>query len=271
MRRGLPFLLLAALTLEGCIATQKDVLELSQQTDNLTLQVQNLKKIMGSIQTNQADLNEKLDLLHKDVSSLNENLKDSRDSMSGLSAKMDDLGSALGSKVASLDRSLADRLQQDAVERKRIEQKQQNLEQEVQAVQTAPKPSELFHQARIQMSQGQYDLAAQGFQVYLEKYPKGEMVDLATYHLGDALYAQEKWEEAARSYAVVLDRYRKSDVTPAARLRYAMCLIKLQAHLDEAKRYLESIPQDFPQTPEAKKSAEILKGWKAKKPTADKK
>jgi len=278
MRKAFPGLLALTL-LSGCFATQRDILDLSQQNDNLTLQVQNLKKIMGTLQANQADLNDKLGALHRDVLSLNENLKDNRDGMSRLSAKMDDVGAIVGSKVASIDKTMAERLEKETAERKRIEEKQKNIEQQVKksaddeaarreaAAKAAegPTPSELYHQARTQLSQGKYDLAAQGFELYMQKFPKGEMVDYASYYMGDALTAQEKWEPAARQYGFVLDKYPQSELTPAARLRYATCLIKLKTFEEDAKRYLESIPQDYPGSPEAKKAGELLKTLNPKK------
>ncbi|MBI2362464.1 MAG: tetratricopeptide repeat protein, partial [Elusimicrobia bacterium] len=111
----------------------------------------------------------------------------------------------------------------------------------------------------------QYDPAAQGFELYLEKFPKGETADLAGYYLGQARFAQERWEDAARAFAVVLDRFPKSEVTPGSRLRYAQCLLKMKTHTDEAKRYLESIPADFPKSPEAVKAKELLKTLGGKK------
>ena len=41
-------LLLAPLLLSGCVATQKDMLDLSQQTDDLKEQVSELKKTVSS-------------------------------------------------------------------------------------------------------------------------------------------------------------------------------------------------------------------------------
>lgn len=284
----------AAALLCGCFATQHDVLNLSQQTDSMSLQVHNVKKIMTSLQANQADLNEKLDQMHKDVTILNENLVDNREAMSRLSAKMDDLGAAIGSKVSSLDNTLAARLGREEAERRRLAKKQKSLEDQIRlkarqdaALRAAdaarraeekkrrmeaaagPTPSDIYHRAYIQLNQEKYELAAAGFEVYLDKYPKGAMADLAAYNLGQALFSQKKWEDAARRYAFVLDRYPKSEVTPAARMRYAVSLIKMKTALDEAERYLESIPEDFPNSPEAKKAAELLKTWRAKKKAAE--
>lgn len=285
--RPLRLLAPAALLLSaGCFATQRDILDLSQQNDTIQLQVQGLKKVMTQIQSNQADLNARLEDLHKDMTVLNESLKDSRDSTSRLSAKMDDLGSALGVKVSSLQKGITETQQQlrDAEERRKAEaaeadrreaeeaarrkaeaDERERAAAEAAAAKPAAKPSDLFAQARAHLEKKQFDEAAQGFELYLERHPKGESADLAGYHLGQSRYAQERWEDAARAYAVVLDRFPKSDVTAASRLRYAQCLLKLKTHADEAKRYLESIPHDFPKSPEAAKARELLQSLNGKK------
>lgn len=282
--------LLAAAALSGCFATQRDILDLSQQNDTISLQVQSLKKVMTQLQANQADLNARLEDLHKDMSVLNETLKDNRESTARLSSKMDDLGAAIGGKVSSLQRGIEatqETLKRDE-ERRRVEaaenarraadeEARRKAEAEADArareaaaaaeasAAAAQKPSEIFLAAREQLDKKQYDLAAKGFELYLEKFPKGEAADLAAYQLGQTRFAQERWEDAARSYAVVLDQFPKSDVTPACRLRYAQSLVKMKTHLDEARRYLESIPHDFPKSPEAVKAKELLKTLNGKK------
>lgn len=269
----------ACAAVSGCVATQRDILDLSQQTDTVNLQVRNLKKIMDSLQANQADLNVKLDELDKNVSILNENLRDNRDQMSQLSAKLDDLGAALSGKVAGLSRSIEESQELiKAVEQKRRaeaeEAEKRRKEEEARRAKEAsagPMPSQIYHSARTQLSQKKYDLAADGFALYLEKFPKGEVADLATYYLGQARFFQGRWEEAARQFALVLDRHPKSEVTPAARLLYAQSLMKMGTHLEEAKRYLESIPEDFPKSSEAVKARQLLKDWGAPQASSEKK
>jgi tol-pal system protein YbgF len=268
-----PLPLLAFTLLCGCFATQRDILDLSQQNDTLAIHVHTIQKTMSSLQASQADLNEKLEVLHKDVVSLNENLKDNRETMSRLSSKMDDLGAAMSSKVTAIDRSLQ---QKGTEESRRIAQLEDQLkkreaaeaEEKRKAAEEAAKraaepalaPSQIYHQAYVQLNQGKYDLAVQGFGLYLEKFPKGEVADLATYYLAQSYYGQKDWKEAAHKFALVMDRYPKSELNAAARLRYGQCLLNIGGHEDEAKRYLESVPQDFPNSPEAKKAAELLKG-----------
>lgn len=289
-------LVIAALLplLAGCVATQKDILDLSQQTDGMTLKINSLKSVMKEIQGNQADLNTRLDDLHRSVSILNENLKDNSDSMSRLGAKMDDLGSALGMKVQSLGQSIsqtqeiiakteAERLKREEERRrgeelKKAEEEKRRLEEEKAKAEAAAKaearkkelavsatPSELYKQAKANYDKKEYKLAAQGFALYAERFPTGALIEDSIYLWGNCFYADGDFENAARKYATLLDRYPKSDLTPASRMRYALSLMKLKTHLDEARRYLESIPEDFPASPEASRAKQLLADWDAKK------
>jgi tol-pal system protein YbgF len=293
------FALASALLLTGCVATQRDILDLSQQTDSMTLKINSLKSVMKTIQANQADLDTRLDDLHRDVSILNENLKDNSDTMMRLGSKMDDLGAALGMKVQSLDNSIsktqeiiakteADRVKREErrrieserkrkadaakkaaeAERKAAEAEAAKLAAEKRAKELAaagPTPSELYRQAKKNYDNKEYELAAKGFALYVERFPKGSLVEDSIYLWGNCFYAEGDFESAARKYATLLDRYPKSDLTPASRMRYALSLLKLKTHLDEARRYLESIPEDFPNSPEAKRAAKLLEDWDAKK------
>src|SRR5262249_50340839 len=122
-------------------------------------------------------------------------------------------------------------------------------------------------EAQGQLAKKQYDLAVQGFQLYLKDNPKGSLADQAFYNVGEALYSQSKYGDAARSYAKVLDGFPSSELTPAARLRYALPIMKADPKKKgEAQRYLESIVDDFPGTPEADRAGQYLADIKTAKP-----
>lgn len=274
MSRG-PNRLLApclGLLLSGCVATQRDLLDLSQQQDELKLQVLELKKSVSSLQANQADLTVKMDQVHADLGVFTETMKDSQASMGRLSAKLDDLQAALDQKMSGLGETLSRKQEQLAAQfasqqaaSKGTGDPQPSGEAE-KAAASAQTPGQLFHSAQIHLSKRNYALASQGFEAYLQKYPKGEVADLAAYYLGESYYGLKEWEKAAKRYALLLDRHPRSDMVPSARLKYASCLINLKTSLPEAKRYLESVSEDFPKSPEASAAQKLLKRLAAPAP-----
>lgn len=245
-----------ALALSGCIATQKDVLDLSQQSDDLKAQVEDLKKTVGAMQANQADLSVQIKQLREDLTAYTETVKASMGNMGQLSAKLDAMGAQLSGKVTQLGATLS------AAQEKGLESQQKALEQQktelaAQGRETAA--TELLLTAEKRLSARDFAQAAAGLEDYLKKFPGGALTDVATYDLGLSYYGLKQWDKAGRQFAVVLDKYPKSGQTPGARLHYALCLVSLRKKGDEARAYLESIVADFPKSPEAKDAAAELK------------
>lgn len=240
---------LISLALSSCVATQKDVLDLSQQSDEVKDQVEELKKSVASMQANQADLSVSIKQLREELSAYTETVKSSQGDMSKLSAKLDDLGAQLSGKVAALGQSLTD------AQAKTAEQQKAALE----AAKSASGPTDAFVTAERRLEAKDYAQAAKGFEAYLRDYPKSELTDVATYDLGLAYFGLKKWEQSGRQFAIVLDKYPKSGQTPGARLHYALALINLKKGGDEARAYLESVVADFPKSLEAKEAAAALK------------
>ena len=240
---------LIALTLTGCVATQRDVLDLEAQSDELKKEVVDLKKTISSLQANQADLSVQMKQLHEDISTYTEATKDNEDRMTRLSSKLDDMSAAIEAKVASIGSTLS-------------AQQQKNLEEQQKAAAAAASrenPTDVFNTADVRLGVKDYALAAQGFESYVTKYPKGALIDVATYKLGQAYYGLKQWEKAGRQFGTVLDKYPQSEMTPSARLMYAMSLVRMKKNLKEARQYLESVTADYPKSPEAKAAAAELK------------
>lgn len=247
MRRAGVLALCAALS--GCVATQKDVLDLSEQSDELKAQVEELKRTVGSMQANQADLSVQIKALREELSAYTETVKSSMGDMGKLSAKLDELGAGLTGKVTQLGQSLT-------------QAQQKGLEEQKAALADAKREgaaTDLFVTSEKRLQAKDYAKAAAGFEQYLKDNPKAELADVAQYNLGLAYEGLKHWEKAGRQFAIVLEKYPKSGQTPGARLHYAQSLIGLKRGLDEAKAYLESVVADFPKSPEAKEAAAALK------------
>ncbi|MFA6004038.1 MAG: tetratricopeptide repeat protein [Elusimicrobiota bacterium] len=264
MKRILP-ILAAALALTGCVATQKDMLDLENQTDELKHQVTELRQTISSMQANQADLLVKLQSLHGDLATFGETMRQSQDGMSQLASKIDDLGATIGNKVAAIGTNLATTQAKGLAEQKATLDKQEEaLANQLQQ----GTPTDLFHAAEVRLAKKSYDLAAKGFEDYLNRYPKGALADLAAYNLGESYFGLKKWELAGRQYGIYLEKYPKSNLVASARLMYALCLVNMRKNLAEAKQYLESVIADFPASPEAKAAAGHLRKLPAGKKQA---
>jgi TolA-binding protein len=239
----------AALCFSSCVATQKDVLDLSQQSDEVKAQVEELKKTVGSLQANQADLSVSIKQLREELTAYTETVKASQGDMSKLSTKLDDLGAQLSGKVTALGQTIS-------------QAQTKGLEDQRAALAEAKREggaTDAFVTSEKRLEAKDYAQAAKGFEGYLRDFPKGDLTDVATYDLGLAYFGLRQWEKSGRQFAIVLDKYPKSGQTPGARLHYALALISLKKGGDEARAYLESVQADFPKSPEAKEASAVLK------------
>lgn len=248
-----PASLLGLVLLSAGCATSSDVLQLQNQSDNLKAQIAELSKTISSMQANQADLSVQMKQLHEDLGAFNETSRANQEQMGRLASKLDDMGSAVASKVASIGNNLANQ------QAKVLEDQKAALAKQEAELASSAKPTDLFNTADVRLQVKDYALAAKGFEEYVSKFPQGALLDVATYKLGDAYYGQRKYESAGRQFAIVLEKYPKSEMTASARLKYALCLISLRRRLAEARQYLESIPNDFPKSAEAKAAERELK------------
>jgi len=228
-------LLCAPLLLGGCVATQQNI-------GDLQTQLNSLNSSLTQMQKNQAELNAKMDKLSGNLVAHSESLRDFDRGLSKLSSKLDDMEQALDSKIAAVTQNV--KAQQDAAS----------------AQATALLPSKIYGESYTQLMKKSYERSAQGFALYIEKFPHGELVESAYYYMGEAYSGLNRWQDAAVAYATILEQFKDSQFTAPARLKYALCILKLPGNnKDEAVKYLKSIIQDFPGTQQARLAEDYLK------------
>lgn len=211
------------LLLSGCLASERDM-------GTLKLQLKELSETIAVMQTNQAELASQMTELNQNLSVSNENLSQLDAQIFNLSSKLDDINVAV---------------------------KNAQTTAEAPAEKPVLLPSEMYNEALGHLNKQAYDLAAAGFKLYIDTYPDGENIDQAYIYLGDAYGAQDQAKPAAIAYATVLQKFPKSKLTATARLKYARSIIPL-GKTEEAKRYLNSVVQDFGRSPEARLAKEEL-------------
>ena len=211
------------LLLSGCIASERDM-------GTLKLQLKELNDTIALMQTNQAELASKMEELNQNLAVSNENLSQLDGQIFSLSAKLDDINAAV---------------------------KGANASAEAENTNQVMLPSDIFNEAKNHLNKQAYDLSVTGFKLYIDKYPEGENIQQAYIYLGDAYFAQDQAKPAAIAYATVLQKFPESKIIPTARLKYARSIIPL-GKTEEAKRYLNSVVQDFSRSPEARLAKEEL-------------
>jgi len=120
-------------------------------------------------------------------------------------------------------------------------------------------PNQLYDQATMDLTQGRYALALQGFRDFVRRYPTAELADNAQYGVGEAFFAQSLFDSAAVEYARVERDWAQGDRVPAALYKLALCRER-QGDADAARRTFEDLIKRFPNSGEAQLARERLGG-----------
>jgi tol-pal system protein YbgF len=124
-------------------------------------------------------------------------------------------------------------------------------------------PGQLYDQAALDLTQGRYSMALDGFRDFVRRYPTTELADNAQYGVGECFFAQTQFDSAGVEYAQVEKRWPQGDKVPAALYKQGLCEEKL-GHADPAKKILEDLVKRFPLSGEAQLARERL-GTKGKR------
>ncbi|KJF66315.1 tol-pal system protein YbgF [Rhizobium nepotum] len=105
--------------------------------------------------------------------------------------------------------------------------------------------SDIYQAAYGHVLSGDYKLAEQGFQQYLQGYPKGTKAADASFWLGEAQYSQGKFNEAAKTFLNGHQTYGKSPKAPEMLMKLGMSLAALD-NTETACATLREVPKRYP-------------------------
>ena len=119
-------------------------------------------------------------------------------------------------------------------------------------------PADVYHRAYEAFLSGDYDSAKTGFSGYLSKSANGEFADMAAYWLAEAMAGKGDAAEARDAFDRMAESYPSSGKAATAFLRGAEMSVKLEDKGGAVKR-LKAVMEYYPDSPEAKKAAAMLK------------
>jgi len=112
-------------------------------------------------------------------------------------------------------------------------------------------PLEVYNAAYLDLSKGNYQLALQGFQQFLIKFPQSDLADNAQYWMGEVYYAQKDNQKAIEEFKKVIENFPKGDKVAAALLKIGFCYFNLGDQVT-GKKYLRIVIERFPNSEEAR-------------------
>jgi tol-pal system protein YbgF len=121
-----------------------------------------------------------------------------------------------------------------------------------------PDPDSLYQSAYSYYEGGQYDLAIQAFQEYLQNFSDSDRASNAQFYIGDCYYKQKKYAEAVDEYNKCIEQYPKGGKIAAAQLKKGYALLLLNQKT-AGVRELNSLIRRFPKSEEAQLARQKLR------------
>lgn len=112
----------------------------------------------------------------------------------------------------------------------------------------------LYDNAMRDKGSGKLDLAVQEFSDYLKWYPTGELAPNSQFYIAFIHYSQGNYEAAAQEFDMVLEKYGENSKSSLARLYKGRSLVHLPGHKTEGADEFQELIKRYPATDEAKQA-----------------
>ena len=106
-------------------------------------------------------------------------------------------------------------------------------------------PQRMYDTAWADYTTGQWALAIQGFEAYIETFPRSELTDNAQFYIGQTYFADGRFEDAAVAFDHVLANYPEGDAVPEASYKLGETLNRL-GEADRAKATFVFVVENYP-------------------------
>ncbi len=125
------------------------------------------------------------------------------------------------------------------------------------SVQSDGSPTEVYLQAFGDYASGRYQLAIDGFETFLRRFPNNSYASNAQYWLGDSYFNQQQYSTAIQEFDRVLIDYPNAPKAPDALYKIAIAQLQLGA-TEAARQAVDTLTQRYPQSTAAQKAKELV-------------
>jgi tol-pal system protein YbgF len=115
---------------------------------------------------------------------------------------------------------------------------------------SVPDADTLYKSGLSYFNGGQYQLAVQAFQEYLQYYGDTDLASNAQFYIGECHYSQGDYSQAIEEYNKCLERYPRGNKLAAAQLKKGYALLAMDQQ-QAGVRELRSLIQRYPNSREA--------------------
>jgi tol-pal system protein YbgF len=123
---------------------------------------------------------------------------------------------------------------------------------------SVPDADTLYKSGLSYFNGGQYQLAVQAFQEYLQYYGETDLASNAQFYIGECYYSQSNYSQAIEEYNKCLERYPRGNKLAAAQLKKGYALLAMDQQ-QAGVRELRSLIQRYPNSREAELARQRLR------------
>lgn len=244
-------------------AQKKDTLLLMQRLDTMQQMIINMQK---TVDTQTAVLRTLVEQANDNVNSMKATVEEMRrasaQNLANNNARFDSMTREIQALSGSLEESQARlaKLSEQLVQTQNIIQtlytpppvtdQLEGSEPGGAAVHSVPDAGTLYKSGLSAFNAGQYALAIQSFQEYLQYYAQTDLASNAQFYIGESYYSQGNYEKAIEEYNRCIERYPGGNKAAAAQLKKGYALLA-QDRQSSGIRELRSLIQRFPRSREA--------------------
>ena len=197
------------------------------------MDVARLEESINTVQKTQADLISKMDQLDHSLIKFKEELLISQKLSSHFQSQLEDFQAIFNEKMKEISELLTISSKAEA----------------------SILPSAQYKASYGDYLGGNWDLAIEGFENFVERYPKSILVPQAYYTIGECYYVKKDYNQARNYFDKVLSL--SQELRPQALLKRSHTLEKLEQR-ENQRLTLETLVKEFPETKEAEIAQTLL-------------
>lgn len=248
---------------------KKKILELEEQNqrshDNINAvieKLQELSQIMQTLRTEQAKIQNEQEKIPSQYQILLEKFDSMSQQISGISEDLIEIkqGTVPSASQEAHPEEAGEPIPDEEAQSTQVE----TGESEVQSQPPKPpldpslSPQEVYNLARSDYLKGNYELAMEGFSIYIDHFPESPLADNAMYWIGECYFSQKEFEEAIVQFNQLILRYPDGDKIPAAYLKKGISLTELDKK-EEALAVFRLLITKFPLEEETRIAQQKIK------------
>jgi len=216
------------------MGVMKDLVE--KDTDAVNKVVGALGTLQGTLQKQQEGSAGHVEQLSGQIQSLNDSIDELKVRLAKVTKQLEDMQASQQSLAAQ----------------------QAQQQQQQQAAAQAPPPDVLYNNGLRDYNGGKNDLASQEFSDYVKFYPNTDLAGNSYFYLGEIAFKAGNYQQAAQNYDLVLQNFPSGNKAASAQLKKGLSLIE-SGKQDDGVTELRHVIARYPRSQEAVQAKERLR------------